>query len=364
MIAAKHMDPLVGVDIHITLLPTPVGPVPTPLPNPYVGMVFDPVDYIPFIGATVYINGLPRAVAGTNGQALPPHLPLAGPFAKPPTNESEIFMGSSTVVVDGSPQSFLAMPVLSCQDIGMPAPFRAKKKGAAKSLMLPTTVVLSIPMGRLVLIGGPPTIDMMAMAMKAAMGGLKKLGKVVKEFDAVKAFSRRVHDAAEGLCKKHGIGDRVRNAIHTAICTVTGHPVDVATGKVFTEKVDLELPGPIPFKWERKWLSTSGYQGPLGHGWHHAYDAGLYVDKEVILYRTPDGRVLLLPPLEEGKEDFNRTEKFTFARDKKRRATWCGRRADSSTASSTAAVGKGSTCWAPFRMESATAFNSTTRRAP
>ena len=83
--------------------------------------------------------------------------------------------------------------------------------------------------------------------------------------------------------------------MHKAICTVTGHPVDVATGKVFTEKVDFELPGPIPFKWERTWFSTSTYQGPLGHGWHHGYDAGLYVDKDVILYRTADGRLVTLP---------------------------------------------------------------------
>ena len=120
-IAAKHLDPIVGVDVHIILIPTPAGPVPTPIPTPYVGMVFDPVDYLPFIGATVYINGLPRAQAGTGGIALVPHLPLGGPFGPPPpTNESEVFMGSSSVAVDGDAQSHLGLPVLSCQSIGMP----------------------------------------------------------------------------------------------------------------------------------------------------------------------------------------------------------------------------------------------------
>ncbi len=47
---------------------------------------------------------------------------------KPPSNESEIFMGSATVVVDDEPQSFLGLPVLSCQDIGMPAPPRPKRR--------------------------------------------------------------------------------------------------------------------------------------------------------------------------------------------------------------------------------------------
>jgi len=301
-IAAKHMDPLVGVDIHITLIPTPAGPIPTPLPNPYVGMVFDPMDYVPKMGATVFINGLPRAVAGSNGQALPPHIPMAGPFAKPPSNESEIFMGSATVVVDGDPQAFLAMPVLSCQDIGMPAPPRPKKKSTAKSLLLPTTVVLSIPMGRLVLIGGPPTISMAAMAMKGAMAGLKELRGLQQGSLKWARRAKKLRDKATKFCAKHGLGDGARNLIHKAICVVTGHPVDVAAGKVFTEQTDFEVDGPLPLEWERTWYSTSTYRGPLGHGWHHTYDASLRVTEEVLLLRTPDGRHLGLP-LVGGGED-------------------------------------------------------------
>lgn len=32
--------------------------------------------------------------------------------------------------------------------------------------------------------------------------------------------------------------------------TAAGHPVDIATGKVFTEFVDLVLHGPVPFSLE------------------------------------------------------------------------------------------------------------------
>ena len=46
-IAAKHLDLVVGVDTHIVMVPTPAGPVPTPLPQPFVGIVFDEFDYIP-----------------------------------------------------------------------------------------------------------------------------------------------------------------------------------------------------------------------------------------------------------------------------------------------------------------------------
>ena len=52
MPAAKHLDPVMGVDIHIILIPTPAGPVPTPLPHPFVGMIMDPFDYAPIASGT------------------------------------------------------------------------------------------------------------------------------------------------------------------------------------------------------------------------------------------------------------------------------------------------------------------------
>ena len=33
--AVKHFDPVLGIDIHIVLVPTPAGPVPTPVPHPF-----------------------------------------------------------------------------------------------------------------------------------------------------------------------------------------------------------------------------------------------------------------------------------------------------------------------------------------
>ncbi|MFY0573455.1 PAAR domain-containing protein [Cystobacter fuscus] len=99
MPAAKHFDPLLGIDIH--LIQPPGGVPPVPIPHPHIGMVFDPMDYVPILGATVLVGGVPRAQAGTSGIALPPHIPMGGVFIKPPANESEVFMGSSTVSVDG-----------------------------------------------------------------------------------------------------------------------------------------------------------------------------------------------------------------------------------------------------------------------
>lgn len=321
-IAAKHMDPIMGVDTHIVMIPSPAGPIPTPLPNPYVGMVMDPFDYIPLLGGSIYINGMMRAQAGTGGIAMVPHLPLGGPLVPPPTNESEVFMGSATVLSEDEPQSLLGMMVLSCSSVGMPAPPR-KKGQPPKSLVLPTSTVLSIPMGLPVMIGGPPTISMMGMAMKGAMAGLKKLGGVVRRLqrgagrigDAMRAITRKANAAGDKLADILKLGDKGRQRISNAICTVTGHPVDVATGRVFTEQTDFEFPGPIPLSWKRTWSSTSTYKGSLGHGWHHSLQHALYVTKDVVLYRDDEGRAISFPPLKEGQEFFLKREGLTLLRD-------------------------------------------------
>jgi hypothetical protein len=55
MPAAKHFDPVLGVDIHMIQPPGPVPPVP--IPHPFVGFLIDPMDYVPIVGATVKVNG-------------------------------------------------------------------------------------------------------------------------------------------------------------------------------------------------------------------------------------------------------------------------------------------------------------------
>jgi RHS repeat-associated protein len=321
MLALKHFDPIIAVDVHIVQPPGPVPPLP--LPHPHVAMIFDPMDYVPILGATVKVNGLFAAKAGTGGQAAPPHIPMGGMFVKPPTNESQIFMGSATVLADGAPMAFMGVPVLTCQDIGIPAPFR-KGKSPAKTLMLPVGVALSIPSGPPVMVGGPPTIDMMAVGLSAAklavgpmLGVLKKAANKSKKLERVmKAASQRAHKAADKAMDRLGVGDKARNAVHRRICSLTGHPVDIATGKVLTEAVDFEIPGPIPFRWERVWYSTSTLQGSLGHGWHHNFDLALIETKDAVAVRMADGRAVAFPPIAEGGEYRDRREKLTLARDK------------------------------------------------
>ncbi len=316
MLAATHLDIITGVDIHIVQPPGPVPPIP--IPHPFIGMVVDPFDYLPIVGGTIKVNGFHKAQASTGGNNAPFHIPIGGTFVKLPIgNSAEVFMGSSTVLADGEPFTYSSLPVLSCQCIGMLPPPRAKKKSAKKTFFLPTSMVIPIPKGLPVMVGGAPTISMTAMAFKAGLGALKGLRKLQKSSKLMKKLSKKIHKAAGKAMKKMGVPPGARKKIHRAICAVTGHPVDIATGKVFTESIDFELPGPIPFKWERVWYSTSIYNGPIGHGWHHNYDMALCVDSEeqVVAVRLEDGRTTAFPELGIGEEWFDRTEKLTLGRN-------------------------------------------------
>lgn len=266
MIAAKHFDPILGIDIHLII--TPAG-VTVPIPHPYIGLVLDPMDWIPIIGASVKVNGLPRGQAGTAGKALPPHIPIGGVFAKPPTNESEIFMGSATVLADGEPLSRLGLPVLSCQDIGMAAPPRPKKKSKTVSMVLPTSVVLSIPSGPPVLVGGPPTISLMAIGMRigmAALGRFFKSNLARRMMDRFKKFRQKLF--------KNMKPGKLKCAILRA------EPVDITTGEVVVEQEDFALSWPVPLRWTRNYRSQAKRTGLCGFGWETPADARLLLEED------------------------------------------------------------------------------------
>lgn len=92
--AAKMNDKVVGVDTHIIMVPSPGGPVPTPLPHPYAGQLM--LD----LSTTVFIQGMPAAMQGSKSMNMPPHIPCGpGPFQKPPSNQGEVMMGSPNVQI-------------------------------------------------------------------------------------------------------------------------------------------------------------------------------------------------------------------------------------------------------------------------
>lgn len=303
--AVKMMDPVMGVDVHMVFIPAPPAPpIPTPLPHPFVGMLMDPGKMSP-TGAKVRINNMPAGIAGFNAKAVPPHIPMGAGFVPPPpTNDGELFMGSATVLADGDVLGSMGGQVLTCQTVGIPPPPRKSKPMPLMGLYSPTSSVMSIPAGPPVLVGGPPTITMMAPPVPKGGGGGKAKGK--------KKMGRLFRNKKAKIKKVKNEEGSSRNEAPTSACTTAGHPVDVATGKVYTDFTDFEINGPIPLKFERIWYSTSVYDGPVGHGWHHSYDWGLNVDTndESVVVRLNDGRTIRFPFLEVGEEAVSSLDKI------------------------------------------------------
>lgn len=108
--AAKQGDKVVGVDIHIYMIPSPGGPVPTPLPSPFNGILQQN------LCQTVKIMGMPAATVGSIAVNMPPHMPQGGPFQKPPSNQGEIMMGSLTVKIGGKAAARAGDPAKTCND--------------------------------------------------------------------------------------------------------------------------------------------------------------------------------------------------------------------------------------------------------
>lgn len=309
MLALFFYHPVVGVDIHWTMVPTPAGPVPTPLPHPFTGLVEDWLGMA--IGAAisgamsaalggsvqgpVFINGMPAANTGTDGKNTPvmPHIPtppgtgwapvpagIKPPIpGKPPdpgvptptpSNDTTMITGSKTVYISGTNACRLGDLSMSC----------------GEPVRLPSSTSIAFPLGAPVLIGGPPALDFTA----ALMGMIR-----------TQWVSGRLH----ALMKAEPGSWRSK-----IICFFTGHPVDVVSGFVMTGHVDYELPGPIPFKFERTYYSCSKYNGPLGHRWAHSYDQFLRLEKDRIVLHSGDGRELYFEAIAQGRRTENRPERL------------------------------------------------------
>ena len=222
-------------------------------------------------------------------------------------SESEMWMGSSTVLADGAPCSSLTHPALSCNIVGIPTiPRKGKPKKVSKALLAPTSMLSTITSaGNPVLVGGPPTIDVFALAMKF---GLKGLGKMWKK------IGDRFQNLIDRLRKK-GM-NRLADILQPIKCKTFGEPVDAATGRVYHTNVDFELPGPIPVVWERTYYSDAAVDGPLGYNWHHSYNLGIrQLEEGAFAFRHADGRESFLPALKLGESHFDRKEQLFWTLD-------------------------------------------------
>jgi uncharacterized Zn-binding protein involved in type VI secretion len=108
--AAKQGDMIQAVDTHIIMVPSPGGPVPTPLPHPFNGIIDGS------LSTDVNIMGMPAATQNSTATNQPPHIPSGGTFQVPPSNRATIMMGSGTVMINGKPAARNGDTANTCND--------------------------------------------------------------------------------------------------------------------------------------------------------------------------------------------------------------------------------------------------------
>ena len=108
--AAKEGDMITAVDTHIVMIPSPTGPIPTPLPSPFNGIIDGD------LSSDVKIMGSFAATVGSTATNLPPHIPEGGPFQIEPTNRGQIIIGSLTVMINKKPAARNGDTALTCND--------------------------------------------------------------------------------------------------------------------------------------------------------------------------------------------------------------------------------------------------------
>ena len=107
--AAKLGDSVTSTDIHIVQVPSPAGPVPTPMSLPFAG---------PLVGGlskTVKVDGRPAAVADSYAFNSTPHVG-PGPFLKPPSNRATIVASAASVKFDNRPVARVGDTAVTCND--------------------------------------------------------------------------------------------------------------------------------------------------------------------------------------------------------------------------------------------------------
>ncbi len=110
--AAKQGDTVVAVDTHIVMVPSPGGPVPTPLPHPFNGIINGA------LSSNVNIMGMAATTVDSTADNTPPHIPTPPgvSFQSPPANKATIIMGSQTVMINGKGAARMGDTAETCND--------------------------------------------------------------------------------------------------------------------------------------------------------------------------------------------------------------------------------------------------------
>ncbi|MCW3166943.1 DUF6531 domain-containing protein [Chryseobacterium sp. 09-1422] len=350
---SKHFDIVLAIDIHWTLIPPPPSfmLIPLPLPHPFIGIVFDIMDYLKFtipipqfvrnvfpslpegipMGGSIMVHGRHKATTTTSvmGVAIPFRhitslIPVyLIPFPQEAPHEGEVYYGSQSVLGQGSKMSGnQPQQVLTCMGLpfGMtmlPAmPDKPKKNPLAYFAFYNnfSSMYIQINTGGPVLVGGAfiphvytPGEMLMRFAGMALMRGLTKgLGKL---------GTKGLKKLNNSLLKKAPFSKfKLANALSKKLCKYGLEPVNFATGAMVFEWDDFEIQGSIPLTWTNIWHSDRPYDfGPLGNGIFNNHDLFILPeeDNRFAAWMHPDENMaMLIPAVEIGEE-------LTYFRDQK-----------------------------------------------
>jgi RHS repeat-associated protein len=307
---------------HTHLHPPSLVPPAPPIPLPSIGTVA-------MSGCvSVLIGGIPAARAGDLGLAL-----TCGTLAPP----FEIAFGSSSVFIGGARAARMGDMTKHCSpppppgagadgSLSVPDPpkFDAVGAGFGAAVGLLNVAAASSPLAMAMAAaqmaadaaktaiaalmgtdpGAPPCVGAVMMGNPNVLIGGFPIPPVENHARAffqklTKPLARVLH----GIVGKALGKGRLANFFHELVCHTTGHPVDVATGRLLTSAVDLQLPGPLPLVFKRQYATSWSFRdGVLGWGWSHSFDQAVWVesgrddgkpegqDHQKVVYRAEDGR--------------------------------------------------------------------------
>ena len=216
----------------------------------------------------VLVNGFLRASAGTHTYHVPGlHFPLGVGFALKdlprPSSDAESFMGSRTVLASKDPLSYMALLALSCWFIGMVPMKHFGSHTNRFYLSMPTSVLLPIPVGRPVLVGGTPIFNMFF-----ALGALFKACKAFRGSAAAIKLANKLKLKSGGF-KGGGLSGFLRCAVLKA------EPVNTITGEVYVPHNDFTIEGRLPLAWDRSYFGHDTHDGAVGASWQTPADIRL-----------------------------------------------------------------------------------------
>lgn len=128
--AARKGDQIVALDMHIQMLSTPAGPVPTPQPMPFSGAIDEDVS------STVLADGKPLALLGSKASNAPAHIPVLGPFQKQPDDKGKVTGASGTSIADSKRVARIGDTAQTCDDLGAQNNGTIVPAGAASTVLV------------------------------------------------------------------------------------------------------------------------------------------------------------------------------------------------------------------------------------